>query len=265
MVTGKDLATLLGVSPQAVSAATSRDGYCGEYDVADWAVSGPNGFVKGYEVPAHVLSELKAGDQVDQPPSPRGPLRAPLPLNGERPAPKTRYPAPINGTAAPPGVLLGAPQITVAAPAIPQIQLPHVTVEAPRITVEAPAFHLPAPVVNVQPAEVRVKVDLGPVTSRLEPIEKAVRENPTVDDGADDEGMGVIDFVLITSAAALTVWSLGAFWSRFKEWEAAKNQAPPPVYPPQLRSTIAQLPSPAPPTPVYPERVGNLIEFLTTQ
>ena len=253
MVTGKDLATLLGVSPQAVSAATSRDGYCGEYDVADWAVSGPNGFVKGYEVPAHVLSELKAGDQADQPPSPRGPLRAPLPLNGERPVPKTRYPAPINGTAAPPGVLLGAPQINVEAPAIPQIQMPNVTVEAPQITVEAPAFNFPAPVVNVQPADVRVNVDLGPFTSSLERIEKqlAVRENPTVDDVADDEGMGVLGYVLVTGAAALALWSFWSFWSRFKEWEAAKNQAPTPVYQPQLRSTIPQLQSPVPPTPLW--------------
>ncbi len=246
MVTGKHLATLLGVSPQAVSAATSRDGYCGEYDVADWAVSGPNGFVKGYEVPAHVLSELKAGDQVDQRPSPRGPLRAPLPWNGERPAPKRRYPAPINGTAAPPGVLPGAPQITEEAPAIPQLQMPHVTVEAPQITVEAPAFNFPAPVVNVQ-------VDLGRFTSRLERIEKqpAVRENPTVDDVADDEGMGVWGHVLVAGTAALALWS---FWSGFKEWEAAKNQAPTPVHQPQLRSTIAQLPSPAPPTPLT--RIG---------
>ena len=187
MVTGKDLATLLGVSPQAVSAATSRDGYCGEYDVAAWAVSGANGSVKGYDAPAHVLSELKGGDQLDQRPSPRGPLRAPLPLNGERSAPKMHYPAATNGTAAPPVVLVGAPHITVEAPVIPQIQMPHVTVEAPQITVEAPAFNLPAPVVNVQPADVRVHVDLGRFTPSLERIEQplAVQKNPTVDDVLD--------------------------------------------------------------------------------
>ena len=144
--------------------------------------------------------------------------------------------------------------------------MPHVTVEAPQINVEAPAFNFPAPVVNVQPAEVRVNVDLGPFTSSLEHIEKqlAVRENPTVDDVADDEGTGVWGLVWVTGAAALTLWSFWSFWSRFKEWEAAKNQAPTPVYQPQLPSPSPQLPSPAPPTPVYLERVGNLIEFLTT-
>ncbi len=89
MISGKELALLLGVTPQALSAAVKRGHYCGEYDVSNWAVHSASGVVKGYQVPDSVMEEIASEKR------PQGILR-PNPPGSGRPPPAQELSAPAH-------------------------------------------------------------------------------------------------------------------------------------------------------------------------
>ena len=61
MISGKDFAQLLDVSPAALSQAARKGHRCSGHPVAQYAVQSPSGRVKGYEVPGKVLRQLGGG------------------------------------------------------------------------------------------------------------------------------------------------------------------------------------------------------------
>lgn len=56
-INGKELAELLNVSPPALSQAVRQGRNCGGYPICEWAVKTDSGRIKGYRVPAFLLSE----------------------------------------------------------------------------------------------------------------------------------------------------------------------------------------------------------------
>jgi hypothetical protein len=62
-VSGKKLATLLGVSTAAVSDAIKHDNHCGGQPICEWAEFYDSGRVKGYRVPNHLYDELTGKQQ----------------------------------------------------------------------------------------------------------------------------------------------------------------------------------------------------------
>lgn len=103
-MTGKDLAKRLGVARSTLSEAT-KEGYLvgGRWDVQSWANFGPNGRVRGYDVPDGVLDTLRVDDV--PPPRENPPKALPMPESrpnsGDKPPPRTQdYLRPVATTAA---------------------------------------------------------------------------------------------------------------------------------------------------------------------
>lgn len=147
MIAGKDLAPILGVTPQALSKAAKEGHYCADHDVSRWAVRSASGFVKGYDVPSRVLDDHVSGDgydQVDQPP--------PAP-----PSPSER-PSRARSNPDPPAVereIRFNPTINVDQPDPPEV---NVSVEPPQVDVHVPKQEPPQVSVNV---EVEERADLS--------------------------------------------------------------------------------------------------------
>jgi hypothetical protein len=66
MVNGKELAAVLGVTPQTLSGCAKDGHYCAGHDVSQWKVYSPSGFVKGYDVPPEVLRDARSNGQAVQ-------------------------------------------------------------------------------------------------------------------------------------------------------------------------------------------------------
>jgi hypothetical protein len=65
MLSGADLADLLGVHPSSVTRAVQREGHAGGQPVYEWAVRGPGGRVEGYDVPRDVLADLRENPRAE--------------------------------------------------------------------------------------------------------------------------------------------------------------------------------------------------------